>query len=193
MKKKAKKMKVDSNLITFIVVALVIGLLGGYAIGIRTDGAALGNDHQEEKEYTAESSNMKHSEQFEVGADKAPSVKVLADADAVSGWNVTLVTSNFKFAPQDVNETDVEGEGHAHIWVDGKKVGRVYGHNYHLGALGEGDHEITVTLNTNKHKDFAVDGEAISDSIDVTEEVKSESADDDHPHDGTEPADHHDE
>ena len=36
------------------------------------------------------------------------------------------------FAPENVNQADVDGQGHAHIYVDGEKVSRVYGERFHL-------------------------------------------------------------
>ena len=54
----------------------------------------------------------------------------------------------------------MEGEGHAHLYLDGQKIARVYGEWYHLPKL-EGDHELRVTLNTNDHQDYAVKGEVV--------------------------------
>ena len=66
------------------------------------------------------------------------------------------------------------GEGHAHLYVDGKKRDRLYGPWYHLADLTPGRHTIEVTLNSNNHAEYLLEGEAISDQ--VTIEVA-----DDHP------------
>lgn len=100
-----------------------------------------------------------------------PSVQLIAHPDAKSGWNLELQLKNFEFAPADVNESSSQNEGHAHLYVNGKKVTRLYGNWYYLEDLEPGDNEIRVTLNTNLHHDLAVDGEVISASttISVTE------------------------
>lgn len=56
------------------------------------------------------------------------------------------------------------GEGHAHLYVDGQKIARLYGKWYHIEELSPGQHEITVTLNANDHREYAVNGENISTS-----------------------------
>jgi hypothetical protein len=111
-----------------------------------------------------------------------PDVKVLAEEDSMGGWNISLVTTNFTFTPENVGGEDVEGEGHAHLYVDGEKVTRLYGNHYYLSAQGEGDHEITVTLNANSHKDYTVDGELVSGTTTVTE-MSEATETDDHAHD----------
>ena len=101
--------------------------------------------------------------QLEISADlPIPSVELLAHPDAMSGWNLELQLENFEFVPHEVNESSSQNEGHAHLYVNGEKVTRLYGNWYYLGDLEPGDHEITVTLNTNRHEDLAVNGEVIA-------------------------------
>ena len=64
------------------------------------------------------------------------SVQVTAEVDPIDGINVNIVPSGFVFAPENVNQADVDGEGHAHIYVDGEKVSRVYGERFHLTGVG---------------------------------------------------------
>ena len=89
------------------------------------------------------------------------SVQVTAEVDPIDGINVFIVPSGFVFAPENVNQADVDGEGHAHIYVDGEKVSRVYGERFHLTGVGQGDHEIRVTLNANSHGAYAVGGQVV--------------------------------
>jgi copper(I)-binding protein len=90
--------------------------------------------------------------------DDAPSLSLAAEPDAAGGWNLHVMTENFRFAPENVNSDHQAGEGHAHLYVDGKKVARLYGPWYHLGKLMPGRHELKVTLNANDHRPLAVDG-----------------------------------
>lgn len=97
-----------------------------------------------------------------------PSVTLEVLPDAVGGWNVQVITTNFRFAPDHVNQEHILGEGHAHLYVNGEKVARLYGDWYHLDALPVGTHEIRVTLNANNHAELMVAGEIIADTVEIT-------------------------
>ncbi len=94
-------------------------------------------------------------------------VSIQAVPDSVSGMNVRLTTTNFTFAPEEVGGEHVPGHGHAHIYVDGVKVGRLYGEHYHLGSIAPGEHTLRATLNANTHEEYAVGGAIVEDSISV--------------------------
>ncbi|MDE2900247.1 MAG: hypothetical protein OXN15_04390, partial [Chloroflexota bacterium] len=96
------------------------------------------------------------------------SVGVEATPDSVSGLNLRLTTTGFTFSPEEVGGEHVQGQGHAHVYVDGVKEGRVYGDYYHLGSVGPGEHTIRVTLNANTHAEYAVEGQLVEHSISVT-------------------------
>ena len=82
--------------------------------------------------------------------------------DSVSGFNVQIVPTAFTFAPERVNTAHAPGEGHAHLYIDGVKLRRVYGEWAHVDGLSSGMREISVTLNTNMHERYAVDGQPIT-------------------------------
>ena len=114
-------------------------------------------------------------------------------ADAAEGFNVHILPSGFIFAPERVNGTHEVGEGHAHIFLDGIKLGRVYGRYYHLTGVAPGDHEVMVTLNANSHQGYARGGEVIAATAAITaadpghaEDAHTDDHDDaagDHTHD----------
>jgi hypothetical protein len=81
-----------------------------------------------------------------------PTVTLVAHPDAQTGWNLEVQTTNFRFAPERVNQPGSPAEGHAHLYIDGEKVTRLYGNWHYLGSLPSGRHEITVSLNTNEHQ-----------------------------------------
>jgi hypothetical protein len=92
----------------------------------------------------------------------APTLAVTIAADAKTGWNLHLETTEFRFAPEHASQDHQPGEGHAHLYIDGVKIARVYGPWYHIASLSPGEHVILVTLNANSHDDLAVDGKIIS-------------------------------
>ena len=110
----------------------------------------------------------------------APTVDLVVHKDPKSGWNAQIVTTNFAFAPENASGEHVDGEGHAHIYVDGVKINRVYGEWYHLGELEEGDREVQVRLSTNDHRELAVRDEVVADtelvSVMTHEEMKDEES-----------------
>lgn len=89
--------------------------------------------------------------------------------DEHGGWNLHLMTENFKFLPSSPDRLDILGEGHAHLYVDGKKIGRIYSDWYHL-TLPSGTHKVKVTINTNSHKDYVYEGEQIMSEVTLSED-----------------------
>lgn len=106
----------------------------------------------------------------EVAADTvAPTITHLVFPDAMDGYNVQILADNFTFTPASINREVVEGEGHAHVYVNGVKIARVYGNWYHLpSALFEpGVNIVSVSLNANDHSEWAVEGEPIASTVRV--------------------------
>lgn len=95
-------------------------------------------------------------------------VAIETDVEDGGGVNVHIGTRLWNWAPQNVNAAHIPGEGHAHIYVDGEKINRVYGPYYHIPKLSPGDHEIRVTLNANSHNDLTLNGEPIEATTTVT-------------------------
>jgi hypothetical protein len=70
-----------------------------------------------------------------------------------SGVNLMIDVTGFRFAPAAVNGPATPGEGHAHIYVNGEKVRRIYAPFAHLEMVQPGD-VIRVTLNANSHEGY---------------------------------------
>ena len=124
-------------------------------------------------------SGMDHS--ATVAAPEGMSVQVTATPDAVSGINIELVTTGFTFAPENVNGEHVVGEGHAHVYVDGEKITRLYGPYLHLDRVDPGERTISVILNANTHQEYAIGDAIIEASATVVVESAGGSG---HAHDG---------
>lgn len=93
--------------------------------------------------------------------DTIPTVDLVVHTHPESGWNLQIVTTNHRFAS---NDPDHDTTGHAHLYIDGKKKTILNGEWYHLTKLSPGEHEIMVTLSSNEHNDYLVDGKPISDT-----------------------------
>jgi hypothetical protein len=96
-----------------------------------------------------------------------PTIAMQALPDSKAGWNLHIVTTNFTFDPVNVGADPEVGSGHAHVFVDGNKVGRAYSDWYYLSALTPGKHTITVELVTNDHRDYQINGVNVGASVSV--------------------------
>jgi len=132
---------------------------GGGMIGM-TGSVWAGEGHRPGVSHA--STPMQHGK-MEVGDIPAPpAVKVTVHKDPKAGWNLQVQVENFRFAPEHASTGHISGEGHAHLFIDGKKVTRLYGEWYHIPTLAPGMHKITVTLNANSHEDLTINGKPIS-------------------------------
>ena len=92
----------------------------------------------------------------------APNLEIEVVKDTVGGWNLHIIVENFEFAPQNVNEAHVAKEGHAHIYINGKKLARIYAPWFHISALPAGNVEVRVSLNANDHRALSVGEKPLS-------------------------------
>ena len=98
-------------------------------------------------------------------AAAAPSLDLQVYALADGSFNIQLQTSKFTFTPQNIDMAPVIGEGHAHLYVDGVKIARLYSEWHHLPTLPPDAETLTVALYANNHQGFAVNGKLISASV----------------------------
>ena len=146
------------------VAMLAIGLILGGGIGFvvaAANGITLdGHDHGSHDMHGGEigqSADHDHDELLSLPADSnAPKLDIAVAKDPVSGWNLHVMTANFRFAPDHASQPHVAGEGHAHVYANGVKIGRLYSPWMHIATLPEGKATIEVTLNSNDHRTLAV-------------------------------------
>lgn len=105
------------------------------------------------------------SQVINVEPEGAPTVELKVFPLPDGGFNLQLLTSNFTFTPQNIDKAPVLGEGHAHLYVDGVKIARLYGEWHHLPTLPPDSEVLTVSLYANNHQSFAVAGQKISSSV----------------------------
>lgn len=97
----------------------LLGAFGGSPIDA-TGSAWAGEGHGHGMPHAA--MPMQHGT-IEVGGMPAPpAVKVEVHQDPKAGWNLRVQAENFRFAPEHASTAHIAGEGHAHLFVDGKKL-----------------------------------------------------------------------
>jgi zinc transporter ZupT len=154
------------------VLCFLSGILLYYLLGWGSMLIAPIHQHHEVSANPAHTHDTSHHHLQPVEIPKGmpvPTVHLLVRRDSESGWNLHVQTTHFRFTPELINGPNRIGEGHAHLFVDGKKVARLYGPWYHLDHLGPGKHEIRVGLFTNQHAPYAHLGEKIEDTAIVVE------------------------
>lgn len=104
-----------------------------------------------------------HHQKVAISAGQTvPKVSLQVTPDAVSGWNLQIQLEDFRFTPEQVNQSSTTTDGHAHLMLNGQKIARIYGSWYHIDKLPSGTNELEVTLNTNKHEELTYEGKPIA-------------------------------
>lgn len=112
-----------------------------------------------------------HHEMRAVPAEAmAPTIALEVSADTMDGVNLYLDIAHFTFSPAMTGMESEAIEGHAHLYVNGEKIGRLYGTWAHLpGKLfTEGENMIRVSLNDNMHRAWAAEETAIEAMVTFT-------------------------
>ena len=118
-----------------------------------------------------------HHQAIQVPANMAsPKLSVQLYKDESSGFNLDIQLENFV-----LESPHLEGKkqhkflsGHAHLYINGKKIGRLYGSMHHLpGKLfKQGANEIEVSLNSHDHRAWSLGENAIAAKITINTEEK---------------------
>lgn len=149
---------------------LVIGLIFGGGIGFTVaaaNGITLdGHDHSAHGDM--DRGDADHGSVLSLAASAtAPTLAVMVQEDPMAGWNLRIMTENFAFSPQNASLAHVDGEGHAHVYINGVKLGRFYGPWVHLDNLPQGEVTVEITLNANDHRPLAVGNTALSQTLTI--------------------------
>jgi len=98
-----------------------------------------------------------HGQKFIEAKQPFPLVDIKITKDAIEGYNLQIITKNFKFVPDKINKPNTSNEGHAHLYINGKK-NRIYSEWYHISKdqLSRPLNQIRVTLNSNDHSEYVV-------------------------------------
>ena len=106
----------------------------------------------------------------EVDEQDAPDVGIEVQPDAAGGWGVRLTLRNFRFSPTGAAAEAVAGRGLAHLYVDGRLVVRLRTAEHRLAArlVPRGTHQVTARLYADDGTVWAVDGEPVESTADIT-------------------------
>jgi len=101
----------------------------------------------------------------EVQINEVPTISLDVKKDPTGGFNVQVITSNFRWTPEKASAIHVEGQGHAHVYLAGQKIIRLYNNWFHLNtfqfATTSGEQLLRVELVGNDHSPITVNSDEI--------------------------------
>ena len=101
-----------------------------------------------------------------------PSVNLEIYEDNMDGYNLFIKLENFILTPMDVGKKNKSNSGHMHLYVNDIKISRVYSNWFHIPGryFNLKENIIRITLNSNLHDSFAINGNPIESEIKVKKE-----------------------
>ncbi len=121
------------------------------------------NANEQLEENHSDSDHHHHETIMITEGQPVPGIDLVVHEDSLKGWNLEIKLNNFKLTPEMVNRDNEPNKGHAHLYVNGEKITRIYGNWYYLATLPSGKNEIKVALNTNGHESLMYQGKLIED------------------------------
>ena len=98
----------------------------------------------------------------EISSTESPSASLKITKDPTGGFNVQVLTSNFVWRPEMASMQHTAGEGHAHVYLDGRKIMRMYSEWFHLNtfqfATQPGEQLLTIEFVGNDHAPYTIQG-----------------------------------
>ncbi|MEU0413665.1 hypothetical protein ABZ307_38570 [Streptomyces griseorubiginosus] len=106
----------------------------------------------------------------EVDKDNAPEVGIEVQPATDDCWSVRLTVENFDFSPSNTKAEAVSGRGVAVLFVDDRPVTTLRTSTYRLAAayVPQGTHKVTARLYADDGTVWAVDGDPVESTADVT-------------------------
>ncbi|MFS8203835.1 hypothetical protein ACLVWQ_34830 [Streptomyces sp. CWNU-52B] len=106
----------------------------------------------------------------EIDKKSAPEVAIEIQPDADDGWDVRLTLRGFRFSPAGTGRQAEPGRGYAMLRLDGRPLSLLRGREHHLAgdAVSRGTHQVTVRLHADDDTVWAVDGEPVGSTADMT-------------------------
>jgi hypothetical protein len=98
----------------------------------------------------------------EITEGVAPQASLEIQKDPTGGFNVHVVTTNFVWRPEMASMQHIPGEGHAHVYLDGRKIMRIYNEWFHLNtyqfSTRSGEQLLSIEFVGNDHAPYTIQG-----------------------------------
>jgi hypothetical protein len=120
----------------------------------------------------------------ESAQEAAPQATLEIEKDPTGGFNVQVKATNFLWRPEMASMQHVPGEGHAHVYLDGRKIMRIYNEWFHLNtyqfSTRSGEQLLSIEFVGNDHAPYTIQGlpVGIEEIVDVpSDEIQPASGD----------------
>jgi len=120
----------------------------------------------------------------EISLEVAPKASLVIKKDPTGGFNVQVKTTNFLWRPELASMQHVSGEGHAHVYLDGRKIMRIYNEWFHLNtyqfSTRSGEQLLSIEFVGNDHAPYTIQGlpVGVEEIVDVpSDEIQPTSGD----------------
>ena len=98
----------------------------------------------------------------EIAQERAPQTTLEIQKDPTGGFNVHVKTTNFVWRPEMASMQHIPGEGHAHVYLDGRKIMRIYNEWFHLNTFQfsrkPGEQLLSIEFVGNDHAPYTIKG-----------------------------------
>ena len=98
----------------------------------------------------------------EIAQERAPQTTLEIQKDPTGGFNVHVKTTNFVWRPEMASMQHTPGEGHAHVYLDGRKIMRIYNEWFHLNTFQfstkPGEQLLSIEFVGNDHAPYTIKG-----------------------------------
>jgi hypothetical protein len=98
----------------------------------------------------------------EIAQESTPKATLEIQKDPTGGFNVYVATTNFVWRPEMASMQHVPGEGHAHVYLDGRKIMRIYNEWFHLNtyqfSTKPGEQLLSIEFVGNDHAPYTIQG-----------------------------------
>ena len=110
-----------------------------------------------------------HYDSAPVTGTDAMEVSAVVHPDAMSGYNLQVISTDFDISGDGINQDHILGQGYARVSIDGEYT-NLYGEWLKIPVLESGPHTITVSLWSNDHAPYHWNSEPIETTIAINED-----------------------
>ncbi|CAM5792829.1 MULTISPECIES: hypothetical protein [Brevibacillus] len=87
--------------------------------------------------------------------EKAPTLEVTHSLQK-NDLHLKMKVTGFTYSIENMGKENRPGEGHIHIYLDGKKVAKAFEDNYIVKNIPSGSHDVVVELAHNNHESYGI-------------------------------------
>ena len=152
-----------------LVVLVLISCSSNTGEGVSSTSMSVEQDETHETHETHDHDHdhdHDHENSLDVSQLVNPPMVSISGVETETGEvSLNFSVENLELVPVDPPSEHKSGQGHLHLYVDGASIAMLHETTYTVTDLTKGSHSFRITVSTNDHREYSVDGEVIADSI----------------------------